>query len=377
MNGLDVAILVVFFGSTIIGLVRGFTKELLSLFSWGGAISLTYVLLPIGRGFVSPYIANPMMADLVAGICIFVVLLILLSIIASIIAGHIHESSFRGVDRSLGFAFGILRGVAVICAAELGFSVFFPRQLQPPVVQSARFIPMVRKGGNTLLQFLPTSVRQMIIEQAIRVEAQLKNNLSQGIKQMPQNMVPGGSANPMDGISAGMGTVLNRSGTPMPGGNVPQGVPQGPQGYSGQAQPYGYPATGQPQPANAPMPPGNQGETQMMQPQMAQPQTMQPQPGMMAPTQPAQSVQYGAYPTQQPVMTPAPNLQSNGSQMNASNMATTPQGIVQSMKPQDTQSTVDQLSRLTPQATPKEESGYTQGQLDDMNRLFQAADGEE
>jgi hypothetical protein len=44
--------------------------------------------------------------------------------------------------------------------------------------------------------------------------------------------------------------------------------------------------------------------------------------------------------------------------------------------PQDTQATVDELARLKPRSTEKEDSGYTRGQRDDMNRLFQAANGE-
>jgi len=111
MNGLDFAILGVFFVSTLIGAMRGFTKEILSLFSWGGAISLSYIFLPVGRSLVQPYIGNPMMADGAALFCTFIISLILLSIIANIIASYIHESSFRGVDHSLGFGFGMLRGV--------------------------------------------------------------------------------------------------------------------------------------------------------------------------------------------------------------------------------------------------------------------------
>ena len=170
MNGIDIIILVVFFASTLIGAMRGFTKELLSLFNWGGSVTLSYIFLPVARSFAQPYIANPMMADGVAIFCLFITSLIMLSIVANIIAGYIHESSFRGIDHSLGFGFGILRGVVFISAAELIFSTFSPRHSQSPTFQSARFIPMARKGGDTLLQILPSAARGWILDQAIKVD---------------------------------------------------------------------------------------------------------------------------------------------------------------------------------------------------------------
>jgi uncharacterized membrane protein required for colicin V production len=362
MNGLDVAILAVFFGSTFIGLVRGFTKELLSLFSWGGAISLSYIFLPVGRSLVSPYIANPMMADGAALFCIFIISLIMLSVIASMIAGYIHESSFRGVDRSLGFGFGMLRGVVVISAAELIFSTFTPRHIQSPTFQTARFIPMARKGGNTILQLLPSSLRMMILEQAVKVENQLKMNAQQGANQMPQNMRPDGTML-MGNLATGMDSTINKSQTILPNGNAQQ---PGQQNMQQMPQGYGYPPVNQ-QPANGTVQQGVQGGVQGM---------MQPQAGMMPPTQSSQPAQYGAAPNQQPMMMPSPNSPMSGGNANVT-APSAPQGLVQSVLPHDTQSTVDQLSRLTPQSAPKEDSGYTQGQIDDMNRLFQAADGDE
>jgi len=51
-----------------------------------------------------------------------------------------------------------------------------------------------------------------------------------------------------------------------------------------------------------------------------------------------------------------------------------PQGLGQPTR--DKQTTVDELSRLKPQSSPKEDGGYTRGQRDDMNRLFQSAEGD-
>jgi membrane protein required for colicin V production len=367
MNGLDVVILLVFFASALIGAVRGFTKELFSLFSWGGSITLSYILLPIGRSFTSPYIANPMMADGAALFCIFIISLIFLSIIASVIAGYVHETSFRGVDHSLGFGFGMLRGVVVISAAELAFSIFTPRHIQSPTFQTARFIPMARKGGDTLLQILPTSLRNTILEQAIKVENQLNSKVPQQLQQGVAALAPGGplgnygDPKRMDVVPTQPGGSFSQSFDP----NGQMGGQAGQQGYGGQPQPNANPAQ-QPQPGNLGYPQSG------MQPPMV-PQQGQYQGGAMVPFQGGQPQQY---PSQNPPMQmPVPDAGVTG--YPGAPIPQSQQSVVQSARPQDMQATVDQLSRLTPQAPQKGDSGYTQGQRDDMNRLFQAADGEE
>jgi membrane protein required for colicin V production len=232
MNGLDIAILVAFFISVLIGALRGFTKEFLSLFSWGGAVTLSYVFLPIGRSLVSPYIANPMMADGAAIFCLFIISLILLSIVANIIAGYIHESSFRGVDHSLGFGFGILRGVIFISAAELIFSTFSPRHAQSSTFQTARFIPMARKGGDTLLQILPGSAREWILDQAIKVENQLNAKVKENIK----NEIEGYAGAQKDNNPALPPPPYHPEGQP-PGQPFPPSLPLTIHGHPGDSQP--------------------------------------------------------------------------------------------------------------------------------------------
>lgn len=349
MNGLDIAILVVFFVSALIGAMRGFTKELLSLFSWGGAIALSYIFLPIARGFVHPYIANPMMGDGAGFFCLFIGFLIILSIMANIIAGYIHETSFRGVDHSLGFGFGMLRGIVLISAVELLVSTFWPRHTQSATIQTARFIPMARKGGDTLLQILPVSARAWILEQAVKVENQVSSKVHDQLKNAAPQIFSEGGPKEVSGGS-------------VPGAGVGPGGP----GYEGAAPSLNHPPAGQPplQQPLANMPMRMQGSSQGIQPQGGQIQSPMvvirpPQPGQMPQLAPA------------PGSAPAVNSMVQGG-----SVAPQPGGLRQSAMPRDTQATVDELARLKPQSTPKEDSGYTRGQRDDMNRLFQAADGE-
>jgi membrane protein required for colicin V production len=324
MNGIDIVILGVFLMSTLIGAMRGFTKELLSLFSWGGSLFFSSLFLPVIQGFMHQYIANPVMAGGAGFFCSFIISLVVLSIIANIIAGYIHESSFRGIDHSLGFGFGIVRGVVFISAAELAFSTFWPRQSQPPTIQTARFVPMARKGGDTILQILPHSTRAWILEQAAKVENQTQSKLRDSLKDAAPNVI--------ESIHGGLPSLPTEY-TEQQGQDPRQIIAQGP------------PQQVLPQ-VMAPPHQGSQMPSQMV---------------VIRPPQPGQ----------------APRLAPVSNSSESMPYSHRPAGLAQSAAPRDKQSTVDALSRLTPQSSPhkEEESGYTQGQRDDMDRLFRAADG--
>jgi membrane protein required for colicin V production len=328
MNGVDILILAVFFISVLIGAARGFTKEILSLFNWGGATALSYIFLPLAQSVVEPYIANPLMANGIAFFCEFILFLIILSIIANIISGYIHESSFRGIDHSLGFGFGILRGVVFISAAELLFSTFSPRQTQSAAIQEARFIPMARKGGDTLLQVLPASARAWILEQATKVEhSKLREHLKNGVPNVLPEGTPG----------AGAGKALEDLLKVGEQGNAPG------KGINPTASPGVSP--GASQGAN---PGGGTFSFQMGPPQQAE----QAQPQGAVVVYPPQAV---------PAAGPSP-------------IENPPPALGQPVR--NAQATVDELSQLRPQSSPKEDAGYTSAQRADMNRLFQTADGQ-
>jgi membrane protein required for colicin V production len=170
MNSIDLAILVLLFGSALIGLLRGFTREVLAMFTWLGSATAAYLTVPIFNKITSQYISNPMMADAVTGIILFLVFLIVFSIVSGFIANSVRNSTLGGVDRSLGFSFGLVRGIFVILLIEVGLTLFTPRQNQALVIQTARFTPLIRSGGDVLFTAIPASWKQMIAAQTTKNE---------------------------------------------------------------------------------------------------------------------------------------------------------------------------------------------------------------
>lgn len=169
MNTIDIAILVIMGLSCLMGIVRGLTREVLGLLTWAGAGFAAYTTYPLVSHFARGYIANTMIADTLSGVALFIIYLVVFSIIAFNISNAIRGSVVGSVDRGLGLAFGVARGAILICTIEIFFSLFILREAQSQNIQTARFVPMVRRGADELLTVLPANVREILDQQSQKI----------------------------------------------------------------------------------------------------------------------------------------------------------------------------------------------------------------
>lgn len=166
MNTIDFIVIGIVLGSGLIGLLRGFVREVLSICTWIGAAAATYFFFSFTKEFARGHISNPMIADGVTIVVLFIALLIIFSIICGIISDLVRKSTLGGIDRSLGLGFGLVRGVILIAVCEVVLSAFTPRQNQSESIQTARFTPLARQFGDKLLEILPSNAKSFILSQS-------------------------------------------------------------------------------------------------------------------------------------------------------------------------------------------------------------------
>jgi membrane protein required for colicin V production len=118
-NNLDYVILVIILVSGLLALTRGFVSEVFSLIAWVGAYFIAVKFYPLAEPWVHNYIHNPGAAAAISAFALFFVGLVLLSVIGNSFSDLIKDSPLTSVDRSLGFVFGILRGLLVVCLVYL------------------------------------------------------------------------------------------------------------------------------------------------------------------------------------------------------------------------------------------------------------------
>jgi len=136
-------------------MLRGLTREVLAIASWGAAALAAIYLHPLVLPYVKPYIAKDVIALAVAAAAVFFVTLIAVSLITIKLSDAILDSKIGALDRSLGFLFGAVRGLLLCVIAFVFFNWLVPAQTQPGWVKTARMRPLLQVTGDRLMAILP------------------------------------------------------------------------------------------------------------------------------------------------------------------------------------------------------------------------------
>ena len=111
---LDLGFLVVVLLSTAIGIGRGFVRSLFSLFSWIVAGWLTFQFGDSVSDIIGGFGFTGSLQQPAAYVGLFFLILLIASIASTLASNMIISSSFVSIDRTLGAAFGIVRGVVIV-----------------------------------------------------------------------------------------------------------------------------------------------------------------------------------------------------------------------------------------------------------------------
>jgi len=139
-------------------MVRGFMREILSIASWAAAAGVTLYfqksLLPIAKQqFTNDYVATGVV---IGGL--FLGTLLIVSIITIKISDTILDSRIGALDRTLGFLFGLGRGLVIVVVAFMFLTWLVPGPRQPEWVAKAKSKVVLQSTGDWLVAQLPDNL---------------------------------------------------------------------------------------------------------------------------------------------------------------------------------------------------------------------------
>jgi membrane protein required for colicin V production len=152
---LDLGVIAIVLISAVLAMVRGFTREVLAIASWGAAAIAAIYFHPYVTPYLKPYISKDAVALAAAAAIVFFVTLIIVSVITVKISDAILDSKVGPLDRSLGFLFGAARGLLLCVIAFIFFTWLVPEKTQPEWVKQARMKPILQATGDQLMAMLP------------------------------------------------------------------------------------------------------------------------------------------------------------------------------------------------------------------------------
>jgi len=148
MNWTDYAIIAVLVASCIVGLVRGLLREAISVITWVAAVWLAWQF----AGELAPHLGGALREESVrpwaARAIIFVGAMLLGAAVGSLVTHFVRLSLFSGLDRLLGFVFGLLRGVVVL--GLLAILCHAVRLHEEPWYRQSTLVPYAEQSGNVL-----------------------------------------------------------------------------------------------------------------------------------------------------------------------------------------------------------------------------------
>src|ERR1700691_5186089 len=165
---LDIILLVVMLVSGLLAMVRGFMREVLSITAWVLAAAVTLY----SYGKLLPYAKQYFNNDIVAAVAVvggvFLVTLLVVSVLTIRVSDMVLDSRVGALDRTLGFLFGLGRGLIIVVVAFQFFPRLVPDRSQPDWVKSAKSRVVLAGTGQWLMSMLPDDPESTILKRLKR-----------------------------------------------------------------------------------------------------------------------------------------------------------------------------------------------------------------
>ena len=161
---LDLILIGVMLVSGLLAMIRGFMREILSIAAWVIAALVTLYsfakLLPLAKS----YFSNDIIAAGVVVGGVFLGTLLIVSIMTVRFSDMVLDSRIGALDRTLGFLFGLARGLVIVVVAFLFFAWLVPDRSQPEWIRSAKSRVVLQGTGDWLMSMLPDVPESTILK---------------------------------------------------------------------------------------------------------------------------------------------------------------------------------------------------------------------
>ena len=159
MNAIDILVLVAIGGCAILGLMRGFVLETLSLIAWVLAIFAIRLFHSTVAELLGAFVGSTSGAAVLALLLVFGVTFGIGKLIAHAIGRRTRQSVLGPVDRVLGAGFGAVKGLIGATLVFLAFSLVYDTfygsaARRPDWLSDARTYPLLNASGQAISEFL-------------------------------------------------------------------------------------------------------------------------------------------------------------------------------------------------------------------------------
>src|SRR3954452_3855311 len=159
MTALDVIVLVLVGGGLVLGWLKGFVGEVLSLAAWIVAIVFLRLFHTPTTSALTGVVGTRSGAAVLAFVLVFGIVFLVGKLVARRIGGGVKKSVIGPVDRILGAGFGALKGLILATllylAGNLVYDTVYGRAAaRPDWMAHSRTYPLLYASGRAVLNFV-------------------------------------------------------------------------------------------------------------------------------------------------------------------------------------------------------------------------------
>lgn len=196
----DIVVAAAILISTVIAFLRGFIREVLTIVGVLGGLVAAYfggpLLDPVISGWLGaeekdaegkrffdilPY---DLLTDIFAYGSIFIVVVIVLSVASHFLAHGARAIGLGAIDRVLGVAFGVVRGVLMLALFYLPVYLLAEEDVRDGWFKGSHTMPFVEVTTAWLAEFLPDSFTENIEDKAMELEEKQGEQIRQKLKEI-------------------------------------------------------------------------------------------------------------------------------------------------------------------------------------------------
>jgi membrane protein required for colicin V production len=163
LTAFDVGVGILVLISAILATARGLTREVLSLATWAGSAAIAIYMWQYHPEIAQGFIEDPLVAQIATVIVSFIVSLVVLHLITMRIADFVVDSKVGPLDRTLGFIFGVLRGVLIAVIVVI-FGQWLLGPNLPTWASESKSLPVLEDFGDSLIAVLPPDLEKQVTD---------------------------------------------------------------------------------------------------------------------------------------------------------------------------------------------------------------------
>jgi membrane protein required for colicin V production len=158
MNGFDIAAAIVICLFLIKGIIRGFVKEIASIFGLIISFALASLFYSSGAVFFDPFIDTASYRDVLGFVLVFLAVYIIILVIGLLLDKIVKTTMAKPLNITLGALVGLLKGVFLAALLLLVVSSFVAPD--EPLLRDSRSRSLLRHAADNMVKLTPENLRK-------------------------------------------------------------------------------------------------------------------------------------------------------------------------------------------------------------------------